>query len=135
MTPPAWSSLPETGLNFTSTKPSLTLVSSLIQTGKVASPDCLSTFGLLGAVSSFSTVQFAVPLPVFVAVQPDGDLPVSVESKLMTSAFAESESAKAARQTCEGFMSFFDLVAGGFPGHQSAVQIKDRLKSQPIENR
>ena len=50
-------------------------MSSLKQTGYVATPDCLRTFGLLGAVSSFSIVHFAVPLPVFVAVQPAGAFP------------------------------------------------------------
>src|SRR5215510_7268239 len=107
MTPPAWSSFPEIGLNLTSTKPSLRFVSSLRQIGKVAWPDCLSTFGLLGAVSSFSTVHFAVPLPVLVAVQPGGSLPVSIESKLMTSALAERESAQAARQNREDFMAIY----------------------------
>src|SRR5439155_9184163 len=74
--------LPEMGLNFTSTKPSLRLVSFLRQTGYVASPDCFSTFGLLGAVSSFSMVHFASPLPVFVAVQPGGAAPGVASSKL-----------------------------------------------------
>src|SRR5206468_8591215 len=71
------------GLNFTSTKPSLTFVSFLRQTGYVASPDCLSTFGLLGAVSSFSIVHFASPLPVLVAVHPGGASPGLASSKLM----------------------------------------------------
>src|SRR5438067_3854027 len=72
MTPPAWSSFPATGLNFTSTKLSWIFVSFLMQTGKVAWPDCFNTFGLLGAEASFSTDHFAVPLPVCVAVQPGG---------------------------------------------------------------
>src|SRR2546425_10474428 len=63
------------GLNFTSTKPSLRLVSFLRHTGYVASPDCLRTFGLLGAVSSFSVVHFSSPLPVLVAVHPGGASP------------------------------------------------------------
>src|SRR6266480_2983912 len=88
MTPPAWSSFPATGLNFTSTKPSLRLVSFLMQTGKVATPDCLSTFGLLGAESSFSTDHFAEPLPVCVAVQLGGGAPVFASSKLIVSASA-----------------------------------------------
>src|SRR3989441_11614037 len=88
MTPPAWSSLPATGLNFTSTKPSFKLVSFLRQRGYVASPDCLRTFGLLGAVSSFSMAHFASPLPVFVAVQPGGAAPGVASSKLMVSARA-----------------------------------------------
>src|SRR5438094_5495909 len=86
--PPAWSSLPEMGLNFTWTKPSFTLVSFLRQTGYVASPDCFSTSGLLGALSSFSMVHFASPLPVLVAVQPGGASPALASSKLMVSASA-----------------------------------------------
>src|SRR5215831_13311173 len=85
MRPPAWSALPEMGLNFTSTKPSLRLVSSLMQTGYVALPDCFRTFGGLGAVSSFSTVHFASPEPVLVAVQPGGGAPVLRSSKLTVS--------------------------------------------------
>src|SRR5437762_10329539 len=88
MTPPAWSSLPERGLNFTSTKPSLRLVSSLMQTGYVASPDCFKTFGLLGAESSATTAHLAAPFPVFVAVHPGGGAPVFKSSK-----FTVSESA------------------------------------------
>src|SRR5439155_7493747 len=76
------------GLNFTSTKPSLRFVSSLKQTGYVATPDCFSTFGLLGAVSSFSMVHFALPLPVLVAVQPAGALPMPELSKLAVSGAA-----------------------------------------------
>src|SRR5438128_9016213 len=90
MTPPAWSSLPATGLNFTSTKPSLRLVSFLMQTGKVAWPDCFNTFGLLGAESSFSTDHFALPLPVCVAVQPAGAAPDFISSKLIVSAMANA---------------------------------------------
>src|SRR5437773_1169165 len=77
------------GFNFTSTKPSFTLVSFLRQTGYVASPDCLRTFGLLGALSSFSMVHFASPLPVLVAVQPGGAWPALASSKLTVSASAE----------------------------------------------
>src|SRR5881628_1923860 len=80
------------GLNFTSTKPSLTFVPFLRQIGYVASPDCFSTFGLLGAVSSFSIVHFASPLPVFVAVQPGGAAPGVASSKLMVSACAVTAS-------------------------------------------
>src|SRR5262249_55342803 len=96
MRPPARSVLPEMGLNFTSTKPSLMLVSSLMQMGNVARPDCFRTFGLLGAVSSLSTVHFAAPLPVWVAVQPGGGAPVSKLSKLTVSASATLLSTAAA---------------------------------------
>src|SRR5207253_5423304 len=57
------------------------LVSSLKQMGYVATPDCFRTFGLLGAVSSFSIVHLALPFPVFVAVQPAGAWPVGALSK------------------------------------------------------
>src|SRR5215831_6678514 len=89
MTPPAWSSFPEIGLNLTSTKPSLRFVSSLRQIGKVAWPDCFRTFGLLGAVSSFSTVHFSWPVPVLVAVHPGGGAPVLRLSKFTVSASAK----------------------------------------------
>src|SRR5262249_35619260 len=55
----AWSSRPELGLNFISTNPSLRFVSSFRQMGNVACPDCFKTFGLLGAVLSATTDQFA----------------------------------------------------------------------------
>src|SRR2546423_10318626 len=88
MTPPAWSSFPATGLNFTSTKPSLRLVLFLKQTGNVASPDCFNTFAWLGAESSFSTLHFAEPLPVWVAVHPGGASPILRLSKFTVSADA-----------------------------------------------
>src|SRR5260370_12331187 len=88
MPPTAWSSFPATGLNFTSTRPSLRLVSFLMQTGKVAWPDCFNTFGLLGAESSFSIAHLAVPLPVCVALQPGGGAPVFMSSKLTVWAMA-----------------------------------------------
>src|SRR5205823_724137 len=76
------------GLNFTSTKPSFRLVSSLMQTGYVASPDCFRTFGLLGAESSATTSHLGSPSPVLVAVQPGGGAPVWRSSKLTVSASA-----------------------------------------------
>src|SRR6266702_4872430 len=88
MTPAARSSDPATALNFTSTKPSRMEVSLLIATGKVARPDCLRTFGLLGAVGSASTVHFGSPLPVFVKVHPSGDVPAGALSKFRVSATA-----------------------------------------------
>src|ERR1035441_1447063 len=88
MTPPAWSSLPDRGLNFTSTKPSLRLVSSLMQIGYVPSPDCFSTFGLLGAESSWAMLHFAAPVPVRVPVQWGRSLPGLASSKPTVSANA-----------------------------------------------
>src|SRR2546426_704000 len=87
------------GLNFTSTNPSLTLVSSLMHTGYVAWPDCLSTFGLLGAVLSTSIVHFASPVPVLVAVQPGGGAPAFRLSKLTESASATTDSNVVVRMT------------------------------------
>src|SRR5438552_3883060 len=52
----------------------------------VARPDCFRTFGLLGAVSSLSTVHFGSPVPVFVAVHPGGGAPAVRLSKLTVSA-------------------------------------------------
>src|SRR5207253_7766630 len=78
------------GLNFTSTNPSLIFVSFLKQTGNVAWPDCFSTFGLLGADSSFSIAHFADPPPVCVAFQPAGAAPVFISSKLTVSAMASA---------------------------------------------
>lgn len=60
-----------------------------MQTGYVARPDCLRTFGLLGAVGSASTVHFGCPVPVFVAVQPGGGAPVARLSKFVVSASDE----------------------------------------------
>src|SRR6266545_1891494 len=57
-----------------------------MHTGYVAWPDCFNTLGLLGAVSSFSMVHFASPVPVLVAVQPAGAVPAAKLSKLTTSA-------------------------------------------------
>src|ERR1700674_1030372 len=99
MTPPAWSSFPATGLNLTSTKPSLRLVSFLKQTGKVASPDCFNTFGWLGDESSFSTDHFAEPLPVCVAVHPGGAAPVLRLSKFTASADANVASTMLVSET------------------------------------
>src|SRR6266568_4119184 len=77
------------GLNFTSTNPSLRLVLFFRQIGYVASPDCLSTFGFEGAVSSATTAHFASPMPVLVAVHPAGASPTLSSSKFTVSASAE----------------------------------------------
>src|ERR1035437_8379269 len=96
MTPPAWTSLPDRDLNFTSTKPSLRRVSSLMQMGYFASPDCFSTFGLLGAESSCSTLQLAAPVPVRVPVQWGGSLPGLALSKPTVSASTDGVNPPAA---------------------------------------
>src|ERR1035441_7824533 len=88
MRPPAWSSLPDRGLNFTSTRRSLRLASSFMQIGYVPSPDCFSTFGLLGAEPSCAMLHFAAPVPVRVPVQWGGSLPGLASSKPAVSANA-----------------------------------------------
>src|SRR6266403_3362169 len=59
-----------------------------IQTGNVPTPDCLSTFGLLGAELSCSTLHFALPVPVTALFQPGGAAPAFASSKLIVSASA-----------------------------------------------
>src|SRR3979490_2679519 len=75
-------------LNFTSTKPSPIDTSFFTHQGKVPWPDCINTFGLLGAVGSACTSHFGEPRPVTPAVQPVGTFPASSRSKLMVSACA-----------------------------------------------
>src|ERR1043166_3099932 len=82
--PPAWSSLPDTGLNFTSTKPSLILSSIFAAQQNVASPDCLRTFAREGAVSSLTTSHLATPLPVMPVFQPFGKLAASSKVTLVS---------------------------------------------------
>src|SRR5215467_3500298 len=84
--PPAWSSLPATGLNLTSTYPSFSETSFFTHQGNVPLPDCLSTFGLLGAVASGSIAHFGEPLPVTPVRHPDGAAPVGSLSKEIVSA-------------------------------------------------
>src|SRR5438477_3889898 len=108
------------GLNFTSTKPSLTFVSFLRQTGYVASPDCFSTFGLLGAVSSFSIVHFASPLPVLVAVQPGGGWPSGALSKLTESATATTAMAPATTSVATARV----FIGHSVDGHGVAVSLE-----------
>src|SRR5713226_3804762 len=80
-----------------------------MQTGYVACPDCLSTLGWLGAEGSFSTVHFAAPVPVFVAVQPGGGAPVVRLSKFTVSASATLASIAVA--------SIVTTVIGSLPCH------------------
>src|SRR5678816_1128200 len=76
------------GLNFTSTAPSPTETSFITHHGKVPEPDCLSTFGALGAVASASTIHFDEPFPVTPATHPAGRLPGASSSKLTVLAMA-----------------------------------------------
>src|SRR5436190_23961530 len=128
------------GLNFTSTKPSLRFVSFLKQTGYVATPDCFRTFGLLGAVSSFSIVHFASPLPVLVAVQPAGAWPTVPASKLTESAAATAASTTATARVMmvsgliDGSLLFPSSVAArsscdARPGNQPRAAPRQRTQS------
>src|ERR1035441_4114614 len=117
MTPPAWSSLPDRGLNFTSTKPSLRVVSSLMQIGYLPSPDCFSTFGLLGAESSRSTFHLAAPVPVTVPVQWGGSLPGFALSKPTVPASRDGVDPPAAiTATIDSFINKCDALMAGKVG-------------------
>src|SRR5215831_18185003 len=81
-------------------KPSLMSASSFNSRGKVARPDCLTTFEFEGAVLSCSIVHFESPLPVLVAVQPFGAAPIASVSKLAvlsSMALASTEKRNAGR--------------------------------------
>jgi hypothetical protein len=70
--PLARSSLPETALNLTSTKPSATAVALRTHQGNGATPPCFKTLGRLGAETSASTVHSGLPAPVVPQVHPTG---------------------------------------------------------------
>src|SRR5215210_4058212 len=59
-----------------------------MQIGNVPTPDCLSTFGLLGAELSCSMLQFALLPPVTALFQPAGVPPGLASSKSIVSASA-----------------------------------------------
>src|SRR5262245_53090909 len=88
MRPPAWSSRPASGLNFTSTKPSVICADCSTHHGKVPLPDCFKTFGLLGADASASTFQTGKPLPVTPHVQSAGSVPGATVSNFSSPASA-----------------------------------------------
>src|SRR5262245_58268033 len=97
MSPPPWSSFPETGLNFTSIDPSSNRTRSVQQMLNVPPESWLvllsaSTFGALGAPLSSATSQVATGPFWFVpsAFQPSGSLPLASLSKLMAVSFAGS---------------------------------------------
>src|ERR1043165_1548029 len=91
MRPPAWSSLPESALNFTSTKPSFSDASCFTHHGYRPSADCLSTFGWVGAEASFSTDHLGAPPPVQPPTQPCGKCPGATSSKFTVAAEAVAE--------------------------------------------
>src|SRR5206468_5145039 len=95
--PPAWSSPPEIGLNFTSTKPSVSDVALFTHHGKVPLPLCISTLDLLGAPGSAATAQRGLPRPVTPQVQPDGIEPTASLSKLTDCASAAADASEATR--------------------------------------
>src|SRR5512135_667673 len=57
--------------------------------GKLPTPDCRITFGLLGADSSGCTAQRGVPRPVTPCSHPEGRDPAASVSKLKVSAWTE----------------------------------------------
>src|SRR5689334_20818165 len=57
--------------------------------GKLPTPDCTSTFGLLGADSSWRTDQRAAPRPVTPCSQPRGSEPGVLVSKSKVSEWTE----------------------------------------------
>src|SRR5213595_3263692 len=81
--PPAWSSLPEIGLNLASTNPSLMASSVFAAQQNVASPDCFNTLPRDGAVSSATTSHLAAPLPVMPDAHPIGRALVSSKLTLV----------------------------------------------------
>ena len=91
----------------------------MMATGKVARPDCLSTFGLLGAVASALTVHFDCPWPVVVKFHPSGGIPTGLLSKFKVSAMASETTTK------------FDLPRYEAPKIQ-AMSEKDILNSFQI---
>src|SRR5258706_1506527 len=102
MTPPAWSSLPDSALNFTSTKPLSIEVSRSTAQGKLPTPFCLRTLGLLGAEGSGATAHLAAPRPVTPCCQAGGSAPCASASKLTVSANAAvaAKTLAAAMQAC-----------------------------------
>src|SRR4029079_4186457 len=88
MRPPAWSSRPASGLNFTSTNPSVICADCFTHHGKVPLPDCFKTFGLLGADASASTFQNGEPVPVTPHIQSAGSVPGATVSNFSSPASA-----------------------------------------------
>jgi len=115
-TPPAWSSWPEIGLNFTSTKPSASAVPVFTHHGKVPLPSCSSTWPRLGAAGSAATVQRGLPRPVTPHVQPAGAAPTVSLSKCTPCAPADT--AMAASPMTVGFMAS-PLASALMPSHAS----------------
>src|SRR5947209_5539466 len=111
MSPPAWSSLPESGLNFTCTKPSVRATFVLTHQGYVPAPDCFRTFDWLGAEGSASTDHRGAPLPVTPACQPSGRVPGLAVSKVVVSAevICARNSAPVKSRGSGGFMNAISI--------------------------
>src|SRR4029078_7539151 len=88
MRPPAWSSRPASGLNFTSTNPSVICADCFTDHRNVPFPDCFKTFGLLGANASASIFQTGEPLPVTPQIQSAGRGPGAAVSNFSSPASA-----------------------------------------------
>src|SRR5438034_2294919 len=103
-----------------------------MQMGYVARPDCFRTFGLLGAVSSFSTVHFGSPVPVFVAVHPGGGSPILRLSKLTASAnTTATTTATVSVTTAKAFMSISSETKRVLKLRRSAIEA--RLESGGVQ--
>src|SRR5262249_28447943 len=134
------SSLPEIGLNLTSTNPFSIEVSLLTHHGNVPLPDCLSTFGGLGAVSSFSTVHLGEPRPVTPDFQPAAKAPTLSWSKLTVSPIALSCEKPSTKETViSDITNFFMIgpsqtsspVRGGQARHPSGCSGRTRRCTSP----
>jgi hypothetical protein len=84
------------GLNCTSTKPSVIEAFFFTHQGKVPLPDCLSTFGGLGADAPAAIAHFGEPLPVTPHVQSAGGAPGLIWSNVSAPARAAIGVMKAA---------------------------------------
>src|SRR2546430_16517908 len=85
----------------------------LTHQGKVPAPDCLRTFGLLGAEASLSTVQRGVPRPVTPSTHESGSDPTAPVSKPMVSAEEECRKTPVARYRANGHSREGNRQRGG----------------------
>src|SRR5215831_8655503 len=112
-------------------KPSLMSVLSFNSRGKVARPDCLTTFEFEGAVLSCSIVHFGSPLPVLVAVQPCGAAPIASASKLAVLsaiALASTEQRNAGRdENCPHFNWPIRSLSFAFRAHASRRHVTRKI--------
>src|SRR2546426_42883 len=132
------SSLPLSGLNFTSTKPPARETFFLTHHGNVPRPVCCSTFFPLGAVGSAPTAHLELPEPVTPASQLSGSAPGLVLSKFSVSACAANAVAQARMANTMLFMrrSYGGLItqkpacgAGCQGGGENAEDVVNRAQT------